>query len=259
MYPNRRSLLCALWLVVAGGFCFALPAVAKDKLLVFAAASLTESLNAAADAYAAAGHERPVISYAASSALAKQIESGAPAGLYLSADENWAGYLEQRGFLVAGSRTRLLGNNLVLIAPAAQPLSLKIHSGFGLLSALGGGRLAMGDPDSVPAGIYGKEALTNLGVWPEVSGAVVRGDSVRAALRFVETGAARAGIVYATDARVSEKVVVVDTFPESSHAPISYPMALIKGHDSPEARDFYAWLETPPARAIFARFGFSVK
>jgi len=259
MFKARRSVVRLLSLALAGSLCFALPAAAKDRLLVFAAASLTESLNAAADAYAAAGHDRPVISFAASSILAKQIENGAPAGLYLSADENWADYLEQRGLLVAGSRTSFLGNSLVLVAPAAQPLSLKIHHGFGLLAALGGGKLAMGDPDSVPAGIYGKAALTNLGVWDQVSASVVRGDSVRTALRFVETGAARAGIVYATDAKISQKVVVVDTFPEVSHAPITYPLAQIKGHDSPDARDFYAWLQSSQARTIFTRFGFSVK
>jgi molybdate transport system substrate-binding protein len=232
---------------------------ADDRLIVFAAASLTEAMTDAADAYARAGHPRPALSFAASSALARQIENGAPAGLFVSADEPWADYLEARKLLLPGSRVSFLANRLVLIAPADRPFKTKIGPHFPLTRLLGNGKLAMADPDSVPAGRYGKAALTKLGVWRAVEARVVRGDSVRAALRFVETGAAPAGIVYATDAAASRKVVVAGVFPESSHPPIRYPLALVAAHATPEAKAFRAWLLKKPAKAIFARYGFRVQ
>jgi len=233
---------------------------AEQQVLVFAAASLTESMNAAADAYARAGHPRPVISFAASSALARQIERGAPASLFVSADEAWMDYLATRNLLVPGSRVSWLANSLVLIAPASRPFKAKIAPGFPLAKLLDGGKLAMADPDAVPAGKYGKAALTKLGVWRSVEANVIRGDSVRGALRFVETGAARAGIVYATDAAAARDTVrVAGTFPANSHPPISYPLALVAAHATPEAKAFRAWLLTRPAKAIFARDGFVVK
>lgn len=240
--------------------CLAVPAhAADDKLLVFAAASLTEAMNDAADAYARTGHPRPTISFAASSALAKQIENGAPAGLFVSADEPWADYLEQRKLLLPGSRVSFLANRLVLVAPADRPFKTKIGPHFPLAKLLGDGKLAMADPDSVPAGKYGKAALIKLDVWRDVEAQVVRGDSVRAALRFIEAGAVPAGIVYATDAAASKKVVVAGVFPEDSHPPISYPLALIAAHATPEAKAFRAWLLTKPAKVIFTRYGFRVR
>ncbi|HWL46332.1 MAG TPA: molybdate ABC transporter substrate-binding protein [Sphingomonadaceae bacterium] len=259
-YCGSWSRRLALRLALIALAALAVPAHAADgKLVVFAAASLTEAMTDAADAYARAGHPRPTLAFAASSALARQIENGAPAGLFVSADEPWADYLEQRKLLLPGSRVSFLANRLVLIAPADRPFRTKIGPRFPLARLLGNGKLAMADPDAVPAGRYGKAALTNLGVWTTVEARVVRGDSVRAALRFVETGAARAGIVYATDAAASSKVMVAGVFPESSHPPISYPLALVAGHATPEAKAFRAWLLTRPAGAIFARHGFRVQ
>lgn len=224
---------------------------------VFAAASLTDALNALAPMYAATGHPQPVFNYAASSALARQIEQGAPADLFVSADEPWMDYLAERHLIEASTRVSFLSNRLVLIAPRDHPFSITIRTGFDLAGALHGGRLAMADPDSVPAGRYGRAALQNLGVWNSVASLVVRGENVRAALRFVETGEAAAGIVYATDAQASgARVVIVDTFPEISHPHISYPLVVVRGGRTAEARAFAAFLQTEAARAVFRRQGF---
>ena len=238
----------------------ALPAGAAEapKLLVFAAASLNESLTEAGNAYAAQGHPAPSFSFAASSALARQIENGAPAGLFLSADEEWMDYLATRKLIAAGSRVALLGNTLVLIAPADRPLNVKLAPGLDLATALKGGKLSMADPDNVPAGKYGKAALEKFGAWAAVAPAVIRGDNVRAALAFVERGEAAAGIVYGSDAALTAKVKVAGVFPADSHPAISYPGAVIAGHDTAEARAFLAFLSTPAAKDIFKRYGFSV-
>lgn len=228
------------------------------KLLVFAAASLNESLTAVGKAYAAEGHTPPGFSFAASSALARQIENGAPAALFISADEEWMDYLSGRKLIVAETRAALLGNTLVLIAPADRPLSVKIAPGFDLAKSLGGGKLAMADPDSVPAGKYGKAALEKLGAWAAVAPAVIRGDNVRTALAFVERGEAAAGIVYGSDAALTAKVKVAGVFPADSHPAISYPAAVLAVHDTAEARAFLDFLKTPAARDIFKRFGFSI-
>lgn len=226
-------------------------------LRVFAAASLTDVLNTLAPMYAATGHPTPVFNYAASSVLARQIEQGAPADLFISADEPWMDYLAERRLIDTSTRVSFLSNRLVLVAPHDHPFSLDIRAGFDLAGALHGGRLAMADPDSVPAGRYGRAALQSLGVWNSVAGSVVRGENVRAALRFVETGEAAAGIVYATDAQASgSRVVVVDTFPEISHPHISYPMAVVRGGRAAEARAFAAFLQTDAARAVFRQQGF---
>jgi molybdate transport system substrate-binding protein len=231
----------------------------SDKLVVFAAASLTDALNAVSDAYAAAGHAKPTFSYAASSALAKQIEQGAPASIFVSADEQWMDYLADKQLIVPPSRVSFLGNTLVLVAPSDHPLKIKIAADFPLAKALGGGKLALAEPSSVPAGKYGKAALENLGVWHSVEANVVRADNVRAALTFVERGEAAAGIVYATDAAMTNKVVVVDTFPEITHAPIVYPLAIVKGHDSAEAQAFRTFMLGDAAKAIYRKYGFDVK
>ncbi len=235
-----------------------LPARAGEeaKFLVFAAASLTEALNEAGKAYTAQG--RPAFSFAASSALARQIENGAPAALFLSADEEWMDYLAARKLIAADSRVSLLGNTLVLVVPADRPLNVRIAPGFDLAKVLAGGKLSMADPDSVPAGKYGKAALEKLGAWAAVAPAVIRGDNVRAALAFVERGEAAAGIVYGSDAALTRRVTVAGVFPVGSHPPISYPAAVIGAHDSAAARAFLAFLRTPAAADIFKRFGFSV-
>jgi len=234
-----------------------LPVAATAKPpLVLAAASLQESLNAAADAWAAKHHERPVLSFASSSALAKQIDAGAPADLFVSADEPWMDDVQKNGFLAPGTRVSFLDNKLVLIAPVASQANIAIRAGFPLAQALGGGRLSMADPDSVPAGKYGKAALTALGVWPSVKDKVVRGDSVRAALAFVERGEAPYGIVYATDAIASKAVRTVGVFPDASHPPITYPIARLAASTNRDAEGFRLFLISAQGRAIFRHYGF---
>jgi len=241
------AVFATLWLATA--------ATAKPPL-VLAAASLQESLNAAADAWAAKHHERPVLSFAASSALAKQIDAGAPADLFISADEPWMDDVQKNGFLAPGTRISFLGNTLVLVAPTASKGMVAIRAGFPLAEALGDGKLSMADPDSVPAGKYGKASLTALGVWPSVKDKVVRGDSVRAALAFVERGEAPYGIVYATDALSSKAVRIVGVFPSSSHPPITYPIARLAASTSQEAEGFRLFLISAQGRAIFRHYGF---
>jgi len=225
--------------------------------VVLAAASLQESLTEAANAWAAKGHAKPVISFAASSALARQVMAGAPADLFLSADEEWMDAVAKAGLLRAGTRTTLLGNRLVLIAPASSKVRLTPARGFALARALGSGRLALADPDAVPAGKYAKAALTHLGVWTSVAAKIAPAENVRAAMALVERGAAPLGIVYATDARASKAVRVVGVFPASSHPPIRYPVALLKASRSRDAAGFRAFLLSKQGRAIFVRHGFS--
>lgn len=225
--------------------------------VVMAAASLQEALTAAADAWAAKGHARPLLSFAGSSALARQIVAGAPADLFLSADEPWMDAVAKAGLLRPGTRTTLLGNRLVLVGPASGRLRLTPAPGFPLARALGGGRLALADPDAVPAGKYAKAALTALGVWRGVAGRLAPAENVRAAMALVEHGAAPLGIVYATDARASKRVRVVGVFPASSHPPIRYPVALLKASRHPDAMGFRNFLASREGRAIFARYGFS--
>ena len=211
------------------------------------------------EAYAKTGKAKPVFSFAASSAIARQVESGAPASLFVSADEEWMDYLAARNLIVADTRTSFLGNTLVLVTPVDRPLTLNIGPGFPLAAALGKGKLALADPMSVPAGKYSKVALENLGVWSAVETSVVRGDSVRNALAFVERGEAAAGMVYATDAALTKRVAVAGIFPASSHPPISYPLAVVASHDTPAARAFRDYLLGPKAKAVYRKFGFAVK
>ena len=227
--------------------------------LVLAAASLQESLNAAADAWAARRHERPILSFASSSALAKQIDAGAPADIFISADEPWMDDVARHGLVKPGTRTSFLGNRLVLVAPAATAKPVAIRPGFPLARLLGDGKLAMGEVSSVPAGKYGKEALARLGIWDAVSGKVAGADSVRSALALVERGEVPYGIVYATDALAAKTVKVVGVFPENSHAPITYPVAVLTASTSPEAEAFRRFLISGAGKAIFRRYGFIAK
>ncbi len=249
-----RIVLAILLLVGITG-----PLAAQGKgPLVLAAASLQEALSAAADQWTARGHARPILSFAASSALARQVEAGAPADLFISADEEWMDHLAGKGLLLPGTRADFLGNRLVLIAPGARPQRLTLARGAPLARALGAkGRLAMADPDAVPAGKYGKAALEALGLWSGVSARVARGENVRAALALVERGEAPLGIVYATDARASAKVSVAGIFPAGSHPPIRYPLARLRGSTNPDAEAFRRFLLSSQGRAIFRRFGFS--
>jgi len=225
--------------------------------MVLAAASLQESLEAVADEWASQGHARPVLSFAGSSALARQVEQGAPGDLFLSADEEWMDELEARGLLRPGTRATLLGNTLVLVAPALSKVAVSFADPAGFSAALGKGPLAMADPDAVPAGKYGKAALEKLGLWASVRSKVASAENVRAALALVESGEAPLGVVYATDAKASAKVRVVATFPEGSHPPILYPVAVLKGSTHADAAGFRAFLAGSEARAVFARYGFT--
>jgi len=249
----RRRLLAAL--AVIFGLVAAAPAHA---VVVFAAASLKNALDAVAAQYRSDTGRQVTLSYAASSTLAKQIEAGAPADIFISADLDWMNYLGQRGLLKSGSRVDLLGNRLVLIAPADSKAALAIAAGFPLAAALGEGRLAMADPAAVPAGKYGKAALEALGVWPAVKDRIAVAENVRAALLLVARGEAPLGIVYATDAAVEPGVKIVATFPADTHPPIIYPMAIAASSAEPEAGVFAAYLEGPTAKAIFEKQGFAV-
>ncbi|HXP95669.1 MAG TPA: molybdate ABC transporter substrate-binding protein [Telmatospirillum sp.] len=249
--------------VLAALFAVVLPllisAPVKAQVTVFAAASATDALNDIGKAFVAAGGKPIVSSYASSSTLAKQIESGAPANLFLSADERWMDYLADKGLLAAGTRANLLGNRVVLVAPKDSTAKVDIGPGFPLAKLLGDGRLAVGDPSHVPVGAYTQAALEKLGVWAEVQNKLAPADSVRAALAFVERGETPFGIVYATDAAVTDKVKVVGVFPEDSHPPVVYPVALIKDKDTVEAKAFLAFLQGAEAKAIFQKYGFAVK
>ncbi|PKU22898.1 molybdate ABC transporter substrate-binding protein [Telmatospirillum siberiense] len=232
---------------------------ANAQVTVFAAASATDALNEIGKAFVAGGGKEIVPSYASSSTLAKQIENGAPANLFLSADERWMDYLADKGLLATGTRLNLLGNRVVLIAPKDSTVKVDIGPGFPLAKLLGEGRLAVGDPSHVPVGAYTEAALKKLGVWDAVQGKLAPADSVRAALAFVERGETPLGIVYATDAAVTDKVKVVGVFPEDSHPPVVYPAALIKDKDTADAKAFLAFLQGPEAKAIFQKYGFAVK
>lgn len=227
----------------------------SGPLLVFAAASLANVLGDIDEAFTGRTGIRVTSSLAASSTLAKQIEAGAPADVYFSADLQWMDYLEQRGLLRAGSRQDLLGNSLVLIAPSRSPLEVSIRPGVDLPRLLGGGRLAVADPDSVPAGIYAREALLKLGVWRSVASRLVRAENVRAALEYVARGDAPLGIVYRTDALVEKRVRIVGVFPADSHPPIVYPVALTRRAGAPAAR-YLAYLTSSDAQPIFRKWGF---
>jgi molybdate transport system substrate-binding protein len=228
---------------------------APPDLVVLAASSLTDALNEIGPAFTAATHRGVKLSYAASSALARQIEAGAPADVFMSADTDWMDYLQTRNLIDTASRHNVLGNRLVLISPADSTVTIKIKPHFALAKLLGSGRLATGNPDAVPVGKYAKIALTNLGVWSEVQEKIAPADNVRAALALVARGEAPLGIVYRTAALIEKRVRIVADFPESSHDPIVYPVAsTAHAHDG--AGDFVKFLLSPAAQALFAKYGF---
>lgn len=242
-------------------FLMLLPWIAHAQpLTVMAAASLTDSMKDVSAAWEKAGHKPLQMSFGASSALARQIEQGAPANVFASADEKWMDYLADRKLIAAETRKNLLGNALVLVVPAGKPRQVTIGPGFDLLGMLGtDGRVAVGDPAHVPVGIYAAQALKKLGLWDGIVPRLVRTEDVRAALRFVELGEAPVGIVYATDATISKGVSVAGVFPESSHDPVTYPFAVVKAGDNAEARALMVFLEGPRARDVFVRRGFKVE
>ena len=226
---------------------------------VFAAASLKNALDDVAASWAREGRAAPRISYAASNTLAKQIEQGAPADLFFSADLDWMNYAQKQDLIRPDTRVSLLANRIVLIAPKDSTASVGMGPGLDLAPALGAsGRLAMGNVDAVPAGKYGKAALEKLGAWGGVRDRIAQADSVRAALLLVSRGETPLGIVYATDAAADANVRIVATFPADSHPPIVYPVAVTKDARSPDAAPFLAYLRGPAARAAFERQGFTV-
>jgi molybdate transport system substrate-binding protein len=237
-----------------------MPAQAADEpnqeLLVFAAASLTNVLDEIGTAYTQQTKHPVKFSYAASSALARQLEAGARADVFFSADLEWMDYVQARNLIDRSTRRNVLGNRLALVAPADSKIELKIAPGFKLAEALGkDGRLATGDPESVPVGKYARSALTSLGLWNEVADKLVRADNVRSALAFIARGETPLGIVYETDAKVEKRVRVVDFFPADSHPPIVYPVA-VTAQARPAARQFVEFLQSAPAKEAFKKYGF---
>ena len=228
----------------------------KTPITVFGAASLTDVLQDLGDTFTKDTSIPVRFSFASSSVLARQIENGAPADLFFSADLQWMDYLQARALIRPATRVDMVGNQLILVAPVDSKVTLKIEPHFPLAAALGKGRLATGDPDSVPAGRYAKEALIALGVWDSVSARLVRADSVRAALAFVDRGETPLGIVYATDALADKKVRFVDAFPAESHEPIIYPAALTNVANA-DAAKFLAYMRGPAGDLAFKRYGFA--
>jgi molybdate transport system substrate-binding protein len=232
------------------------PEAKQSQILVFAAASLSDALREIGAEYTKTSHVQVKASFDASSSMARQIEAGAPADIFFSADIEWMDYLQSRNLIQTETRRNVVGNHLVLIAPSGSQITLKIAPHFPLRAALGAGRLATGDPDSVPVGRYAHSALSALGVWDEVATRLIRAENVRAALMYVGRGEAPLGIVYASDARVDQNVRVVDTFPADTHEPIVYPVALTKSAKS-QAAQFINFLVGPRAEKIFRTYGFT--
>lgn len=251
---TRWGIAAALSVTLAG------QAVAAEKVTVFAAASLTNALQEIATQYKKKADVEVVSSFASSSTLARQIEQGAPADLFISADQQWMDDAVAKKSMDDATRVTLLGNELVLVAPrsdSAKPVTLNQQTDW--KSLLKGERLAVGDPDHVPAGIYAQEALQKLGAWEAVSPSLARANNVRAALALVERNETPFGIVYGSDAVASQKVQVVGTFPADSHKPVEYPMAIVKEHNRAAVKAFYDYLKGPEAAAVFKQYGFSPK
>jgi molybdate transport system substrate-binding protein len=253
----RQSLFAALGLLIV--LAAAPPsAAARDSLTVFAAASLRNALDEADAAFSKATGVKVVASYAATSALAKQIEQGAPADVFVSADLNWMAYVIAHKLVKPDTRVNLLGNALVLIAPKASKLDpVAIGKGFDIAKLAGDGRIAVADTAAVPAGRYAKEALTSLGAFAAAEPKLAQAENVRAALAYVARGETQIGIVYATDAQVEPGVKIVGVFPDASHPPIVYALAAVAARANPQAARYLQFLQSPAAKAIFERYGFS--
>ncbi|OKO87701.1 molybdenum ABC transporter substrate-binding protein [Bradyrhizobium sp. NAS80.1] len=256
---RRRGVVCALLLALI--FSAGSPGRAQGAgadLLVFAAASLKTVLDDVNAHWQTHAGKWAAISYASSAALAKQIEQGAPADIFISADEDWMDYLAERKLIKPETRSDLVGNRLVLIAPKGADLHVDIIPGFPLPSLVGHGRLAMANTDAVPAGKYGRAALESLGVWDSVKDRIAQAENVRAALLLVSRGEAPLGIVYRSDAVSDPAVVTVGSFPESTHPRIIYPVAVVAGSTKPDAAAFIDLLRSPEARSIFEKQGFTI-
>ncbi len=250
-------------LLVLAAFAIGLPAAARstdEPINVFAAASLKESMDEAAAAYERATGQPVRAAYAASSALARQIEQRAPADVFFSADLDWMDWLQERGLIDPGSRRDLLGNRLVLVAPATGDTTpVTLQPGTDLLPRLGQRRIALALTASVPAGKYAKAAFTSLGMWQALEPRVAEADNVRAALMLVARGEAPLGVVYGSDAQAEPRVRVVATFPADSHPAIVYPVARTAASTHPGTQAFVEWLESPEASAIFRKHGFTLR
>ncbi len=253
--PAIRMLLAWVCFAACVGEAASAPADEATAVLVFDAASLTEVVDELGRAFTALTHVPVRSAPAASSALARQIEAGASADVFFSADQEWMDYLDRRKLLRPGTRHDVVRNQLVLIAPADSRITIRISPGFDLLRALGDGKLATGDPDSVPVGKYAHTALEKLGVWDKVSSRIVRAENVRAALSFVARGEAPLGIVYRTDALAEKRVRIVDVFPQDTHPPIIYPVALTSKAGT-AAQKFADFLLTDAAKPVFLKYGF---
>ena len=247
------ALVCMAWMAIAGTA--QAQEQRKPELLVFAAASLTNVLGELSAQWEKSSGVAVKLSFAASSVLARQVEAGGRADVFVSADQEWMDYLATRGLIDKASRRNLVGNQLVLISAADNPVQLAIAPGFKLAQALGNGRLSTGDPDTVPVGRYARSALVSLGVWGEVQDKLVRAENVRAAMTYVSRGEAPLGIVYATDAAVDAKVRVVATFPDNTHAPITYPAASTAKAAAPAAA-YLTFLSSAEAAPVWKKYGF---
>ncbi|PKF33854.1 molybdate ABC transporter substrate-binding protein [Acinetobacter proteolyticus] len=241
--------------VFGAGLLIQTPAFAAESITVYAAASLTNAVNELDTIYEQKNKTEVKTSYAGSSTLAKQIEAGAPADVFISADVQWMDYLQNKQLVTAADRINLLGNRLVVITPKDHPLKLKMDKSFDPSKVIQG-KLCTGDTKSVPVGKYAKQALSSLGWWDKVQPRLVETEDVRAALNFVARGECQIGIVYATDAAISKDVVVAGIFPENTHPPIIYPVGLTK--KNAESVKFYKFLQSGQAKTIFKKYGFSV-
>ena len=248
----------SLLLLVAMAAPAGVRAADQDRVTVFAAASLTDALQELAGDWRRQNGGEVRYSFASSSTLARQIEAGAPADIFISANPEWMDYLAGKNLIVPDSRTEPLGNDLLLVAPADSALSkVQIDSNLDVAALVRPGeRIATGDPAHVPVGMYAQQALTRLGLWEKTDPLLARADSVRAALALVERGESPLGIVYASDAVASSKVKVVGKFPPDSHDPITYPFAIVMGHDTPAVRAFFAKITSGGAAQVYERFGF---
>lgn len=246
------SALFVIFALIAGG------AQAAEKITVFAAASLANAVDEIVAEYKKEQKGDIVTSYTSSSTLARQIEQGAPADIFISADQRWMNYLADKKLIEADSRVTLLANKLVLIAPVSSKIDkVTIDKNTDWLALLAGGRLSVGDPDHVPAGLYAKQAFESLGQWDKILPVLARTDNVRSALLLVERQEAPLGVVYGSDSVVSDKVKVVSEFPADSHDPVEYPLAIVAGHKNDDVTAFYQYLQSPKAKEIFTKYGFS--
>ena len=260
---NRKRKLLVVGAGLAGLLMLLLPVQGPARgqstdVVVFAAASLKTALDAVNAQWQKETGKKATISYAASSALARQIEQGAPAQVFISADLDWMDYLAGKNLIKPDTRANLLGNRIVLIAPKDRAQNIEIKPGFDLAKVVGEGRLAMANVDAVPAGKYGKAALEKLGVWASVSNKIAQAENVRAALLLVSRGEAPAGIVYQTDAAADPSVWIVGVFPENTHPPIVYPMALTAGANHPDAPAFLVYVKSAKAKPLFEAQGFTI-